>query len=130
MQSIGDVMSNLNNKRMGSTSEICYEHKVLANGKEYVKEIKKISFDGEIFCPICERERANQELSEEESIKIKRAKNRRNYNVFHNQNILTDIDLLEASFTSYEATKTEEIANKKKAYEIKTLNFLMEVGIL
>lgn len=46
MQTIGDVISNLNNNRMGLTSEICYEHKVLANGKEYVKEIKKFRLMG------------------------------------------------------------------------------------
>lgn len=118
MKSIADVISNLNNKRMGSTSEICFEHKVQANGKEYVKEIKKITFDGEVFCPLCERERTTQELSDEEDLKIKRAMGRRNYNTFHNQSILTDIDLLEASFTSYKATEPEEIANKKKASEI------------
>ena len=115
MQAMADVMSRLNNTRMGLTSEICYEHKVLANGREYVKEIKKISFDGEIFCPLCERERTTQELSDEEDLKIKIAMGRRKYEVFHRQSVLTDEDLLDASFTTYVASEEEEIHNKKLA---------------
>ncbi|MEK5039005.1 ATP-binding protein [Sporosarcina sp. FSL K6-3457] len=120
MQTIGDVISNLNNNRMGLTSEICYEHKVLANGKEYVKEIKKISFDGEIFCPICERDRASQELSDEEDAKIRLAMSRRNYNIFHERSILTDIDLLEASFGNYDPGEpdSETDKNKKSALDV------------
>ncbi|MEK4403484.1 ATP-binding protein [Sporosarcina sp. FSL K6-6792] len=115
MQAIGEVISRLNNTRMGSTSEICYEHTVQANGKEYTKEIKKITFDGEIFCPICERDRTTQELSDEEDLKIELAMGRRKYNVFHNQSVLTDEDLLDASFKTYAATKKEEINNKELA---------------
>lgn len=115
MQAIGEVISRLNNTRMGSTSEICYEHTVQANGKEYTKEIKKITFDGEIFCPICERDRTTQELSDEEDLKIERAMGRRKYNIFHNQSIVTDSELLNASFTNYQAVKKEEIDNKEKA---------------
>ena len=115
MQAIADVISQLNNTRMGLTSEICREHKVHANGKEYVKEIKKISFDGEVFCPLCERERTTQELSEEEDLKIKRAMGRRKYDKFHNQSVVTDEGLFEASFTTYAATKKEEIRNKELA---------------
>ncbi len=98
MQAIREVISRLNNTQMGSTSEISFEHKVQANGKEYVKEIKKISFDGEIFCQLCERERTTQELSNEEDLKIKRAMGPRKYDIFHNQSIVTDAELLNASF--------------------------------
>lgn len=120
MEPIADVISRISDERIGTTSEICYEHETQVNGKIYVKEIKKVSYNGEVFCPLCERERTTQELSEQEDMKIKNAMSKRNYNVFHNQTIVTDIDLLEASFTNYEATEPEEIANKKKATDIFT----------
>ena len=117
MEPIADVMSKLNNTRMGLTTEICYEHKRKSNGVDQTLEIAKVSHDGEVFCPLCERERATKELSDEESEKIKRAMSRRKYNVFHNQNVLTDIGLLDASFSTYETTEREEIDNKEKATE-------------
>ncbi|MEK5070746.1 ATP-binding protein [Sporosarcina sp. FSL K6-1508] len=119
MRAVADVMGRVSNARIGTTSEICYEHEVQANGKEYVKEIKKISFDGEVFCPLCERNRTTQELSDHEDMKIKQSMNRRNYNAFHNQSVLTDIGLLDASFGSYEAgePETETAVNKKRALD-------------
>lgn len=117
MEAIGDVMSLLNNTRMESTSEICYKHERNSNGKIQTLEIKKVSHEGEIFCPLCERERTTQELSIEESMKIKRAMNIRKYNVFHNQSVLKDEDLLDASFTTYLANKPEEIKNKELAVD-------------
>ena len=115
MKSISDAMKGLNNTRMGSTSEICYEHERKSNGVIQTLEIMKVSHDGEVFCPMCERARTTKELSDEESNKIKRALSRRQYNVFHTQNVLTDIGLLDASFTTYETTEKEEIDNKERA---------------
>lgn len=115
MEKLADVMNQLKNTRMASTFETCYKHETQANGKVYVKEIKKISFDGEVFCPLCERDRATEELSNQADIKIKKSMSQRNYNVFHQQNLLTDKNLLDASFTNYTVSKNEEIENKKKA---------------
>lgn len=115
MNAISDVMKSLNNTRMGFTDEICYEHERRSNGKIQTLETMKVSHEGEVFCPLCERERTTKELSEYEDMKIKRAMSRRQYNVFHNQNVLTDIGLLDASFTTYETTEKEEIDNKEKA---------------
>lgn len=112
---MADVMGRFKNTRMGLTSEICYKHETQVNGKVYVKEIKKVSFDDEVFCPLCERERTTQELSEQEEMKIKQSMSKRNYNVFHNQSILMDEDLLDASFTTYQTIKPEEIKNKEIA---------------
>lgn len=119
MEAVADVMSKINNRRIGTTTEICYEHETQANGKVYVKEIKMISFDGEVFCPICERDRTTKELSDAEKMKYDHSMNKRNYNTFHNQSVLTDIGLLEASFGSYEAgkLKSETDINKKRALD-------------
>lgn len=115
MQAIADVMSRISNTRMVLTSEICNKHEIQVNGEVYIKEIEKISFQGEVFCPICERDIATQELSKRESSKIRHAMNKRSYNVFRNQSVLTDEDLLNASFTTYEADKLEEVQNKESA---------------
>lgn len=115
MESIADVMGRIGNDRMGLTEEICYEHETQVNGVVYVKKIKKVMFDGKVFCPLCENEKATKELSDQEDLKMKRADERKKYNVFHRQNVITDVDLLEASFGTYETTEQEEITNKERA---------------
>ena len=115
MESIADMMERIGNDRMGMTEEVCYEHEIQANGQVYVKEIKKVMFDGKVFCPLCERERTSRELSEKETLKMERANKRKKYNVFHDRNVLTDVNLLGSSFGNYEATEKEEVANKEKA---------------
>lgn len=115
MESISDVMSRLSNTRMGLTSETCDKHPIQSNGQILEREIKKVSHEGEVFCPLCERDRATKELSDEETRKIKLFKSREKYNVFHNQNVLTDIGLLDASFGTYETIEKEEIDNKERA---------------
>lgn len=115
MEKIGKVMGQLKNTMMELTSEICYKHEKKNGTQIQPMEVMKVSHDGEVFCPLCERERTTNELSIKESQKIKHAINKRKYNVFHNQSIITDKDLLEASFGTYETIEPEEIANEKLA---------------
>lgn len=115
MQSIAEVISKLNNTMMGLTSETCNKHTVNANGRILEREIQMISHDGEVFCPLCERERLTRELSEEEDAKIKRFMASQKYKTFENRSVLTDKGLLDSSFGNYETLEKEEIANKERA---------------
>lgn len=120
MQMLADVMNKITNTQMELTSEICYKHEVHSNGNVVVKEVNKIIIGGSIYCPLCEREKTELELSKREGLKIEQAMSRRKYNVFRKQSALADNNLMEASFTSYEAVEEEEITNKERA--LKALN--------
>lgn len=98
--------------QMDLTSNVCDQHPKRIN-----KPIYKVMFEGQEVCPLCESERMTKELSDEEDGKIKHAMNSRRYNTFKNQSILTDIGLLEASFSGYETSQPETITNKKRASE-------------
>lgn len=110
MQPVADLL----NTKMDLTSDIC-RHETFVNGKSVVKEIKMIKFDGEVVCPICETEAMTEELREQEQTKADSYKAQKDYKIFHNQNVITDINLLNASFGNYETSETEEIANKERA---------------
>lgn len=79
------------------------------------KMVNMITFKGEEFCPICEREKSSEDLSKEQSEKIRQAFNKKDYQMLRNQSILTDVDLYEASFSNYEAVENEEVKNKERA---------------
>lgn len=115
MESIGDVMSRINSKHVGMSDEVCMEHEVQSNGKVFVKEIKKVFFDGEALCPLCENQRLTKELENQIKEKHEAAQDRMNYNIFHKQNIITDINLLDASFGNFETSEPEETENKDRA---------------
>ncbi len=91
---------------MELTSKDCDQHQ---------KKIKLMIVDGIEVCPICERDRMNEELSRSESKKIDDAMSKRNYNVFASSSLLTDIGLYDASFNSYECSEKEEIDGKRRA---------------
>lgn len=92
------------------TGEQCNQH----NGKL----INMISFEGETFCPICERDKENEVLSQRESEKIKKSLNRKNYNALAEKSILTNTELYQASFSNYETVESEEVANKELAVKV------------
>ena len=115
MQSIAEVINKLGNTMMGLTSETCDKHTVNANGRILEREIQMISHDGEVFCPLCERERSTKELSEAEDAKIKRFMAGQKYKTFENRSVLTDKGLLDSSFGNYETLEKEEIDNKDRA---------------
>lgn len=95
-----------------STSNICDKHE-----KRVKKPIYKMMVGGEEVCPICERDRLNDELSRSESKKIDEVMSNRNYNVFAASSLLTDIGLYDASFGTYEAAEPEEVEGKRRATE-------------
>lgn len=89
-------------------SKICGKH---------VKPIQMMTYEGEVLCPICERDRQNEELSALETRKAQQALNSENYRVLDNKSIVTDATLLNVSFGSYVAKSKEEVDNKQKATE-------------
>lgn len=115
MESIADVMDRISNKRMGTSDEICRKHEIRYKGKKIVKEIKLVVFEGESFCPLCESERKTKELEDQIKKRHDAAQSRMDYNIFHKQSILTDINLLNASFGNFETSEQEEIDNKERA---------------
>ncbi|WP_342512829.1 ATP-binding protein [Sporosarcina sp. FSL K6-1522] len=118
MESIADVMSRLNSTRMDLTSEICYEHETLVRGNPVRKEVRKILFDGELLCPMCENNKNTKQLENLETEKALFATNRKNYMVLNNQSLVKDKTLLDASFKSFLAIgdeESEEHVNKERA---------------
>lgn len=115
MESIADVMGRFNNKRMGTSDEICTKHEIQYKGQKIVKEIKLVVFEGEVFCPLCENERNTKKLEDQIKKRHVAAQSRMNYNIFHKENIITDINLLDSSFGSFETREPEEIENKERA---------------
>ncbi|PZX07933.1 DNA replication protein DnaC [Psychrobacillus insolitus] len=100
-----------NNMQMALTSEICDQHEDLK------KEIHLMNIDGEMKCPLCERDRLNAESEQIETVKLINALNRQEYNVFAHKSELKDEGLLEVSFGTYEALTEEETTNKQRATE-------------
>lgn len=82
------------------------------------KKVEVIIVDGEEVCPICERDRENDLLSQRESEKIRRAMTRKNYKALEDKSILTNTDLFQASFSNYETAEVEEIDNKDRGVKI------------
>lgn len=76
-----------------------------------------VMYEGVAVCPICERDRANEELSVIETKKMQQAINSEKYRVLDSKSITTDATLLNVSFGSYEAHSKEEVDNKQKASE-------------
>lgn len=110
MEQIADLL----NTKMDLTSDVC-RHETFANGRTVVKEIRKIKFDGEVICPVCETEAMTEELRQQEQDKADNYKAQKDYKVFHNQNVITDTNLLNTSFGNYETSETEEVTNKERA---------------
>lgn len=84
------------------------------------KQVNLILVDGEEVCPLCEREKQNDELSRRETEKYKKAMHGKNYSMLAEKSILTDVGLHRASFGNYEAIEPEEVENKNhaiKAYQ-------------
>lgn len=79
------------------------------------KTVYMVQFEGEAVCPICERERNNAILSQQETDKIRQAHASKAYQGFAKLSILTDVNLYDASFSNYEVTEPEETANKERA---------------
>ncbi|WP_181313542.1 ATP-binding protein [Planomicrobium soli] len=77
--------------------------------------MKLIKYEEEEICPLCERERNTELLSQQQSEKIRQAHASKAYLAFSKQSILTDENLYSASFGNYEAKQHEEIANNEKA---------------
>lgn len=98
--------------RTDLTSNACDQHPLRKK-----KPIYKIIVDGVEVCPVCESERRSDELGKAEDKKIKDAMSRLDYETLHNQSILTDTNLLNASFGSYETNEVETVNNKKRAAE-------------
>lgn len=115
MEKLSDVMKRVSKGSLGFTDDVCVKHETQVNGKSYVKEVRKITFKGKTYCPLCERDKSNDELKKQEEEKIKRYYAKKKYNVFHGQSIVTDVNLLDSSFANYEAEKgSEEEINKEK----------------
>lgn len=79
------------------------------------KLINTIRIDGEEVCPICERDRNEQILSQQQTELIRTSHMRKGYETFSKKSILTDTALYKASFGTFEANEPEEIRNKERA---------------
>lgn len=89
------------------SSSVCDQHEG--------KTVHLIQYDGEEVCPLCERERNNQKLSQQETERIRQSHASKAYQAFAKLSILTDTGLYNASFRNYEANEPEEIVNKERA---------------
>lgn len=114
MEPIGKTIQEMN-LPMELTSDFCLKHEVQSNGEVFIKKIQLVKFEGETFCPVCEREQSDLALQLEIQKRVARAHSRKKYNVFEKQSILTDVNLLNASFTNYETSEEEEVSNKNRA---------------
>lgn len=97
--------------RMESTSEICDQHPRRVN-----RPIYKIIVEGEVVCPVCESQKASDELGDLETDKMKVATGNMKYNLFASSSLLTDVGLYDSSFGNYEE-KGEEVTNNKRRAE-------------
>lgn len=79
------------------------------------KLVNMITYKEEEFCPICEREKNIDDLSKQQTEKIRQAHASKAYLAFSKRSILTDKDLYKASFSNYNTTHPEEVTNKDKA---------------
>lgn len=115
MQPIGEALQKV--MKMDLTSEVCNSesHELTVNGVLQKKEVRMMLIEGEAVCPICERDKKNEEMKNHYDEKFEAVKKRGSYIVFEKESILTDVNLLHQSFGSYEAIEKEEIANKEKA---------------
>lgn len=110
------IQSLKNNMTTALTSDPCHKHEKDERGIIVrTKPVFKLLIDGEYICPICERDKKNDELSERESKKLKGILDKREYNLLHQKSILKDKSLFLASFLTYEANESEEIKNKDRA---------------
>lgn len=114
MKTIGNVIQKMN-LPMELTSDFCLKHEVQSNGEVYIKKIQLIEYEGETFCPVCKREQSDLALQHEIQSRVANAHGRKKYNVFEKQSILTDTNLLMASFGNYETSEHEEVSNKQRA---------------
>lgn len=106
METLKDLLKN-QTTLLELSSKVCDQH-----GD---KVINLIQFEGEEVCPICEREKNNQLLSQQQTAKIREAHASKAHKAFSKLSILTDTGLYNASFKSYEAKEPEEVTNKDKA---------------
>lgn len=103
------------NMPMELTSDYC-EHKTYVAGREVVKRIQMIRYDGVLQCPRCESEQLTKEMEEEESARANAALDREDYIILQKQSLLKDKTLLNATFSTFQAEEgTEEDVNKKRA---------------
>lgn len=114
MEPIGNAIQKMD-LPMELTSDFCMKHEIQSNGEVFIKKIQLIKYEGETFCPVCEREQNDLALQLEIQKRVAGAHSRKKYNVFEKQSILTDVNLLNASFTNYETCDPEEISNKDRA---------------
>ena len=92
------------------TGNTCPEHEW--------KTVKTILVDGEEVCPLCQREAMNEELTASESRKIKQSLALKDYNTLKNKSILTNKELFNATFGTYETKLAEESRNKERAIKV------------
>lgn len=114
MEPIGKTIQEMN-LPMELTSDFCLKHEVQSNGEVFIKKIQLVKYEGETFCPVCEREQSDLALQKEIQNRVSRAHSLKKYGVFEKRSILTDVNLLGASFTNYETTEPEEVLNKNRA---------------
>jgi DNA replication protein DnaC len=92
---------------------MCDKH--ISNVTGQVKPIQTVIYDGITVCPICERDKANEELSAIESEKAYNFIKNENHNMLDAKSVISDVTLLNVTFGSYVAKTSEEIENKQKA---------------
>lgn len=114
MEPISTAIENMN-LPMELTSDYCLKHEVYSNGEAFIKKIALVRFEGETFCPICEREANDLALQLEIQQEFLDAQKKRKHKLFASKSVLTDIGLLKASFSNYETNVTEEEVNKNRA---------------
>lgn len=107
METIGKHIQQIS--RLNWTGNFCGLH------PDRSKPVEMMLIDDQEVCPVCVLEEETAELARQEKEKYEYAMSSTNYNVFHKQSLLTDTDLLHASFSNYETTQGEEIANKESS---------------
>ena len=116
MEPINKIIKEQATSLLTLDSKTCDKHISEMTGE--VKPIKMVIYEGLSVCPICERDKANEELSVIQTQKWQQAVKSENYRILDTKSITTDATLLRVSFGSYDAHSKEEIENKQKASDV------------
>lgn len=97
------------------SDDTCDKHEVQVNGQIIKKQIKLVRLGDKYVCPLCANEERTKQLEKETAENLKRLELERKHRIFYEESVITDINLLEASFGNYNISDPEETINKERA---------------
>lgn len=119
MKSVKDAMPT----NITFHSDYCDQHFYFKDGKDHVKKVQKIIFNGQAYCPLCESEKNRQRIEKEVYDLHKDKLENPNRGIFLEQSLVVDGTIANARFSNYEAD-TEEATNNLALMKRASKDFL------